>query len=877
MEIAKNNNSYEMNTIFRRRVKTMKIKPSKFKDPKQHDKKNISQNGPKSSRSNNESSINDIKKIKKKEELKEKQLKNFVFEILSKDSNKRNSKEILIVADYLSKHYKYFIDINKNSTQIKVDKLVKICKLEKFDPDDIIIFYGDIGEKFYIVLEGKVAIYIPEFIHKEITLYEFLNYLEETKIINKLKYERIKSKNKGFNFDKFNINEIDPNSNDMKTIYNFCLENDEKLGEYSEGYSFGEIALIKKTTRNATIKAIDDVICLSISKNEYDDAIEEFQSKKLTKDFDSFKKIYPFFDCFTNEKMIKIFNCLSQKVVYKGDYLFHQNDINDYIYLSVRGNFEIYAYISYSWLNEYYNYIHESSGNILYYILLNKKVKYNEVLAMIKKLKIRAEQSPMKDIDYNIFDDYFISNKKNSKDNLYYIKKDEEQINNKNKIFKILLNKVDYNYVFGLEDSFDYKRKFYSVKCLSSSAELKCIKISDLLKIIWTLKKDEYMYILNFIMNKKNILKNKIINAVKNLEKKILFGLDIRYENLINYNNNSYNKTPSSASLKEKLKNNYFNKGKQNKNRETEINRIVSTIKCKGYKIHLQDILDEKINILTSDNTLKEKKELQNIKKLNYNILKTLLKDRKKDHHLLKFTKTVCKPFISYELKDIPFSSNLSPSNKLLDVERINNNLENNNIIINRTNISKNSMFIVNKNSTISTTPTLSSNNRKMNLLINNDKTRSKSVFNLNEVNKNPLVKFNSISGQRNQVKNKTVSTLGRKNIRSMKRSISLDTINDNPNSRMIQACISPRLKLVNKRENIFGTIRKGTLTSKIIVNDKNLSKNKNFFQDIKKTNFIDEKEKIFPSNMRANLDNRQRTFIQKKVKFNIEKINLKK
>ena len=870
MENEKNTNSYEMNTIFRRRVKTVKIKPSKFKDSKQHDNSNILKNGPKSSRSNNES-INDIKKIKKKEALKEKQLKNFVFEILLKDSNKRNSKEILIVADYLSKHYKYFIDLNKNNIQIKVDKLVKICKLEKFNPNDIIIFYGDIADKFYIVLEGKVSVYIPEFIHKEITLYEFLNILEEIKTVNKLKYERIKSKNKGFNFDNININEIDPNSNEMKVKYNFYLENEEKLGEYGEGYSFGEIALIKKTTRNATIKAIDDVICLSISKNEYDDAIEEFQSKKLTKDFDSFKKIYPFFDCFTNEKMIKIFNCLSQKVIYKGDYLFHQNDIDDYIYLTVRGNFEIYSYISYSWLNEYYNYIDESSGNILYYILLNKKVKYNEVLDTIKKIKIKAEQSPMKDIDYKLFDGYNISNKNNLKDNLYYIKNDEEQINNKKNIFKILLNKVDYNYIFGLEDCFDFKRKFYSVKCLSSSAELKCIKINDLLKIIWSLNKDEYMYILNFIMDKKNILKNQIINAVKGLEKKILFGLDIRYENLINYN-----KTPNSVSLKEKLKNNYFDKGKYNNKHETEINRVVSAIKYKGYKMHLQDILDEKINILTPDNTLKEKKELQNIKKLNYNILKILLKDRKNDHHLLKFTKTVCRPFISYELKDIPFSSGSSPINKFINDERINNNNIGKNIDkIKRMSILKNNLFIINKNSTISTSQSLSSNKRKITFLNKNNKTRSKSVFNFNKINKNPLIKFHSISGQRNQTKNKIINTLGRKNTKSIVRSISLDTFNNN--SRILQACISPRLRLENRREGIFSTIRKAPFANKIMVNEGGLSKNKNFFQDMKKSNIIDEKEKIFPSNFRANLDNRQKTFINKKVTFHFEKINLKK
>ena len=620
MEIEKNNNSNEKNITFRRRVKTVKINSSKFKALKQLDNNKLPKKSQKFLRANDES-IKDIKIIKMREELREKQLKNLVFEILSKDSNKRNAKEILTVSDYLSKHYKYFMDLNENNSEIKVDKLAKICKLEKFEPNDTIIFYGDIADKFYIVLEGKVTIYIPEFIHKEITVYEYLNLLEEIKKENKLKYERIKSKNKELNLDNININEMNPNSEERETLHNFYFEYDEKLGEYGEGYSFGEIALIKKTTRNATIKSIDKVICLSISKNDYDEALEEFQNKKMNKDFDSFKKLYPFFNCFTYDKMIKIFNFFSQKVIYKGDYLFHQNDIDENIYLTVHGNFEIYSYISYSWLNEYYNYINESSGNILYYILLNKNVKYNEVQDIIKILKIKEGESPMKNIDYNLIDDYNISNKKILKDNLYYIKKDEDQINNNKNIFKIILNKVNYNYMFGLEDCFDFKRKFYSVKCLSSSAELKCIKITDLLKIIWNLNRDDILYLLKFVMNKKNILKTSIINAVKNSEKKILFGFDIRYENLINSDNINYNKTQNVASLKEKLINKNINKREQNKNLEKEMDRLFSAIKCKGYKNHLQDILDEKINILIPDDTLKEKKEIQNINNINNNIL----------------------------------------------------------------------------------------------------------------------------------------------------------------------------------------------------------------------------------------------------------------
>ena len=853
-------------------------------------------------------SINNIKykrSQKLSRTLKLKQLKSLVFEILSKDSNKRNSQEILIVGDYLSKHYKYFINLKKNESQSKVDKLVKICKLEKFLPGNIIISYGDIADKFYIVLEGNVEIFIPEFYETELTSYEFLQILEELKFVDKLKYERIKSKNSGFTFDNIDINKIDNNSSFMKNKLSFYLEKEEKKGEYGQGFSFGEIALIKKTTRNATIKSVDNVICLSITKNEYNEAMKEIESKKLAKDIDLFKNKYQFFNPFSNEKMLKIFNCFSKIELYQGDFLFHQNDINEYIYLVVRGNFEIYSYISYSWLNEYYDYIDDSLGNILFYLISNPNLKYNELQEIIKNIKINLDKSPMKDINYSLFDDYNMSNKKNLKDNLYYIKNDEEQINNKKNIFKIDLNKVDYNDIFGLEDSFDFKRKFYSVKCVSSSAELKCIKVTDLLRIIWSSKKNDYLYILKFIMNKKNILKNKITNAVKNLEKKILFGLDMRYENLINYDENIYNKSPNNICLKEKIKNNYFHKNRDHKT-EKELNQIVSAIKLKGYKTSLQDILDEKINILPQDRSSDEIKFFKNTKSINNIILKNILKNHHSNPHLFKFTKKAMKSFNSFESKNESFLSSSPTSKKFTNYTTYKNNINNfsnNNIEfsrlsndnknskdeinynyleksiykLNRTNDIKESMYLIDKMIKTPNYLSFSNNNQnKKNFLYKLVKRKSRNMFHFNSVNKIPLVKYYSVDRHINQKIQDTIKThiiSQKNNLKFIKRSISINPVKY---SKIIQPYESSKVKAENKMKDIVSTIRKVTLMNKVMAN-KTLSKNESYLKENRNSFYFDEKEKLFPINMRNNLNNKRKTFINKNINFQLGKINLQK
>ena len=66
----------------------------------------------------------------------------------------------------------------------------------------------------------------------------------------------------------------------MRSKFVFTLENDDKKGEYGEGYTFGEIALMKRTKRTANIKSVDNVTCLSITKNEYNEAMKEIESKK---------------------------------------------------------------------------------------------------------------------------------------------------------------------------------------------------------------------------------------------------------------------------------------------------------------------------------------------------------------------------------------------------------------------------------------------------------------------------------------------------------------------------------------------------------------------------------------------------------------------
>jgi hypothetical protein len=123
-----------------------------------------------------------------------------VFDFFKKGISMRSKNEVIFFANYLSENYQYFKKIKADDSQLKVEQITKICRIEKKYKNESIINYGEIGDKFYIVLEGIVEVYRPKYIDIELYPNEFMTMLNKIKNNenNLLKYERIKEKNKIF-------------------------------------------------------------------------------------------------------------------------------------------------------------------------------------------------------------------------------------------------------------------------------------------------------------------------------------------------------------------------------------------------------------------------------------------------------------------------------------------------------------------------------------------------------------------------------------------------------------------------------------------------------------------------------------------------------
>ena len=510
--------------------------------------------------------------------------KEYILNILEKNSKNRKENEIKNVADFLSTNYTYFQNLKKSDSQLMVEKLAKLSKIKIFYPGETIIKFGDIGDKFYVVIEGFVQVYKPIFEEKKMTPNDFIKYMNDIKFREKdeNKYLRIKDYNKTRNFDISEYEKMDSEMNFMKIKREFFVENLQSMGIYGEGFSFGEISLMTNAKRNATIKCSDEnnnkhAILLSIGKESYDKAFKEYQEKKLTKDIDNFIKAYPFFKDFTKENMIAVFNCITKINLEKGDYLFHQNDPDTNLYFVVSGKLEVYSHISLNWINQFMEYIINMRDNVLGHLYVKRPKKLADTISIINTIQKLKLKSPMIFKEVDLWEKI---DRRVNENNLIGLKYDEEKINDFKNIYKIKIQNVEKPELLGIESSFEFKNKFYTARCISENAEIKYIKIVDLVKIISNLRLRELNYLIDFVLEKKNIFAKQIISSMKTIEYKIISNLEMKYEHFLKF---------GGKNMKEEEK---------NEDKEYNNNKTLSVIKVKGYKSGINDILDDETNLL---------------------------------------------------------------------------------------------------------------------------------------------------------------------------------------------------------------------------------------------------------------------------------------
>ena len=162
---------------------------------------------------------------------------------------KRNQEMINYIKSYLKSMPSFMNIISKEQNSNLGENLIEQISIHlrhEFIPkNNIVCRYGEKGEKFYIILKGKVTFFIPKMIKCYLNLEEYVNYLmqlrknEEFELINNLLVEnRSNYPIEDDNLDEYLINEYESYKKYLQKIHR--KKNKSKTGRKDTNYNFNQ-------------------------------------------------------------------------------------------------------------------------------------------------------------------------------------------------------------------------------------------------------------------------------------------------------------------------------------------------------------------------------------------------------------------------------------------------------------------------------------------------------------------------------------------------------------------------------------------------------------------------------------------------------------
>ena len=620
--------------------------------------------------------------LKKKLFLKTNSLDN--LELLLSNSNLENSKiNQNSLSEYLCSKCPYFQFIKNSIGLEKLSQIIEIIHYEVYEKNQIIIKYGEEVNKFYILLNGLIEIYKikPKIVY--LTLGEYIDYLFKIKNLekNNLKLERIMNQNP--EIDNFEIKKknFDYRYFQEKKKIKIYLEEEIKIAEFENNFTFGDISIIKKEPIEQTIVSVKKSIFLTIDKLDYNRFLRIIEENKINEKVNKFKKKYPFFSLWPSYKCYKLFNSFQKLILYKGEFLFKQNSKPDGIYLIKKGKFELINYINFSWLEFFIDYIHDSSLSILNDIVkikiipnnilrkyINDNINKNEIHYIFKDIK-------NKDLEFENYEIYDNSNLEKYS-------------------FKSIIKNISSPEIIGYEECFEFKQRYYSVKCISEKAEIYKISIEDFFLSLPYDKKSE-------IFMKKNLLEKKmyLISQIKNncLKRVNFIDEDIK-ENLLRL----IKEDEIISNNKIKLNNkNYKNtkilyKSVSTKNYKNKFHNFKNTIKQSNQILHLKSNLSFNENqnffFVRKKNNLSNKQNL--LSKDNLNLKSKLLRNNSQTVKLILKSNNIL-----HKSNSLPKLLTLDDKNRKIKIPDFRNQIPTHNLfLISQSHLMRNHYIDVNKN-----------------------------------------------------------------------------------------------------------------------------------------------------------------------------------
>ena len=220
----------------------------------------------------------------------------------------------------------------------------RVLTLEIYEKNSAIITFGEIGDRFYVILKGKVRVIVPtrSLKRSNSTKKEIVEGIKRMSSIisdeseNKIEIEydkRVSNIIRGLQRQKTQL--------DFDYLTNFgVVEESKEVRILSDGDCFGELALINNKPRTATIVSQNLVYLAVLSKKDYNRILATHTYKSLDERVDHLK-LLPSFNLATKLSLQKLAYTFSEKSYKKDQIIYNKHDAADTLYFIKSGEFKI--------------------------------------------------------------------------------------------------------------------------------------------------------------------------------------------------------------------------------------------------------------------------------------------------------------------------------------------------------------------------------------------------------------------------------------------------------------------------------------------------------------------------------------------------------
>jgi len=162
-----------------------------------------------------------------------------VIYILKKQKKERTHQDIKILDDYLTSNLKYFKQLKEKTDPYQYEKILYVLKYEEVKEGKNIVTYDEEGDKCYIVLKGAISILKPIYFNEQLTMRQYIIYLNELdkKDPSTISRKRIMAKNNHIEVDVLSLLKTNFSIINNVDKYNIFKENFEKGRVFFRGIS----------------------------------------------------------------------------------------------------------------------------------------------------------------------------------------------------------------------------------------------------------------------------------------------------------------------------------------------------------------------------------------------------------------------------------------------------------------------------------------------------------------------------------------------------------------------------------------------------------------------------------------------------------------